>query len=101
MYSVYVGHSTPNMAVRRTRRPRFCSGRSLRRLGSPLNARRWAPDERHREGTERHLRGSVRVRGLATIADIPTEEFNALIASLQKEGWCRIYKYMGFDAWID
>jgi hypothetical protein len=26
----------PNMALQRTRRPRFCSGRSLR---SPLNAR--------------------------------------------------------------
>ena len=30
---------TPNMALQRTRRPRFRSGRSLRSLGSPLNAR--------------------------------------------------------------
>jgi hypothetical protein len=29
---------TPNMALQRTRRPRFRSGRSLRSLGSPLNA---------------------------------------------------------------
>jgi hypothetical protein len=31
--------SSPNMALQRTRRPRFRSGRSLRSLGSPLNAR--------------------------------------------------------------
>ncbi len=30
---------TPNMALQRTRRPRIRSGRSLRSLGSPLNAR--------------------------------------------------------------
>ena len=29
----------PNMALQRTRRPSLCSGRSLRSLGSPLNAR--------------------------------------------------------------
>jgi len=29
----------PNMALQRTRRPRYRSGRSLRSLGSPLNAR--------------------------------------------------------------
>src|SRR5512144_1840370 len=29
----------PNMALQRTRRPRIRSGRSLRSLGSPLNAR--------------------------------------------------------------
>jgi hypothetical protein len=29
----------PNMALQRTRRPRVRSGRSLRSLGSPLNAR--------------------------------------------------------------
>jgi hypothetical protein len=29
----------PNMALQRTRRPRFRSGRSLCSLGSPLNAR--------------------------------------------------------------
>jgi hypothetical protein len=33
-----VGQS-PNMALQRTRRPRYRSGRSLRSLGSPLNAR--------------------------------------------------------------
>jgi hypothetical protein len=31
-------HLPPNMALQRTRRPRFRSGRSLRSLGSPLNA---------------------------------------------------------------
>jgi hypothetical protein len=31
--------SPPNMALQRTRRPRIRSGRSLRSLGSPLNAR--------------------------------------------------------------
>jgi hypothetical protein len=30
---------SPNMALQRTRRPRIRSGRSLRSLGSPLNAR--------------------------------------------------------------
>jgi hypothetical protein len=29
---------TPNMALQRTRRPSLRSGRSLRSLGSPLNA---------------------------------------------------------------
>jgi hypothetical protein len=29
----------PNMALQRNRRPRLRSGRSLRSLGSPLNAR--------------------------------------------------------------
>ena len=33
-----VGQS-PNMALQRTRRPSLRSGRSLRSLGSPLNAR--------------------------------------------------------------
>ena len=31
--------SAPNMALQQTRRPRIRSGRSLRSLGSPLNAR--------------------------------------------------------------
>jgi TonB family protein len=35
----YQGPQAPNMALQRTRRPRFRSGRSLRSLGSPLNAR--------------------------------------------------------------
>ena len=30
---------TPNMALQRTRRPRYRTGRSLRSLGAPLNAR--------------------------------------------------------------
>jgi hypothetical protein len=34
-----VNRHAPNMALQRTRRPRFRSGRSLRSLGSPLNAR--------------------------------------------------------------
>ncbi len=33
------GYGAPNMALQRTRRPRLRSGRSLRSLGSPLNAR--------------------------------------------------------------
>ena len=33
------GNQPPNMALQRTRRPRCRSGRSLRSLGSPLNAR--------------------------------------------------------------
>jgi hypothetical protein len=33
------GELPPNMALQRTRRPRIRSGRSLRSLGSPLNAR--------------------------------------------------------------
>jgi hypothetical protein len=38
---------------------------------------------------------------LATIADIPTERFNALRAQLLAEGWAQTYEYTGFDAWID
>jgi hypothetical protein len=34
----YQDRSASNMALQRTRRPRFRSGRSLRSLGSPLNA---------------------------------------------------------------
>ena len=40
-------------------------------------------------------------RRLATISDIPTEQFNALVAALESEGWRRTYEYAGFDAWID
>jgi LmbE family N-acetylglucosaminyl deacetylase len=36
----------PNMALQRTRRPRVRSGRSLRSLGSPLNARPFGGQER-------------------------------------------------------
>jgi hypothetical protein len=42
----------PNMALQRTRRPRFRSGRSLRSIGSPLNAR---PLAAAREGLVRLL----------------------------------------------
>jgi hypothetical protein len=38
-YSAHLWALPANMALQRTRRPRFRSGRSLRSLGSPLNAR--------------------------------------------------------------
>lgn len=51
------------------------------------------------------LRGMAMLRfrllGLATINDIPTEQFNALIESLLQSGWRKTYSYDGFDAWID
>jgi hypothetical protein len=37
----------PNMALQRTRCPRLRSGRSLRSLGSPLNARPFGDQIRH------------------------------------------------------
>jgi len=37
----------PNMALQRTRRPRIRSGRSLRSLGSPLNAQPFGDQIRH------------------------------------------------------
>ena len=42
-----------------------------------------------------------RIRGLASITDIPTEKFNELILALQNDGWKKTYEYSGFDAWID
>lgn len=39
--------------------------------------------------------------GLATIRDIPTEQFNSLLKSLTGSGWRETYVYDGFDAWID
>lgn len=42
-----------------------------------------------------------RVRGLATIPDIPTDEFHALIGTLEADGWKKIHEYRGFDSWID
>ncbi len=42
-----------------------------------------------------------RLLGLATIKDIPTERFNALLAELLSSGWKETYRYGGFDAWID
>lgn len=42
-----------------------------------------------------------RVLRLATIKDIPTERFNALLVKLQSRGWRKTGEYTGFDAWID
>ena len=53
----------------------------------------------------RFLRALAKMRfrflGLATIKDIETEEFNALIQKLQDAGWKKTHEYDGFDAWID
>lgn len=53
----------------------------------------------------RLIRSSAKLRlkalGLATIKDIPTEQFNSLIESLISSGWHKTYVYDGFDAWID
>lgn len=42
-----------------------------------------------------------RLLGLATIKDIPTEQFNDIIRGLIDEHWTKTYEYTGFDAWID
>ena len=42
-----------------------------------------------------------RILGLATIKDIPTDQFNALAEQLIASGWKKTYEYAGFDAWID
>ena len=42
-----------------------------------------------------------RVLGLATIKDIPTDQFNSLARQLIASGWKKTYEYAGFDAWID
>ena len=42
-----------------------------------------------------------RLLGLATIKDIPTEQFNDILLSLIEEQWIKIYEYTGFDAWVD
>lgn len=42
-----------------------------------------------------------RLLGLATIKDIPTEQFNEIIRSLVKRGWIPGSEYAGHDAWID
>jgi len=39
--------------------------------------------------------------GLATIKDIPTDEFRNLVLELRSKGWFKTYEYSGFDAWID
>ncbi len=39
--------------------------------------------------------------GLATIKDIPSERFNAIIEELRADGWRLTAQYEGVDAWID
>ena len=46
-------------------------------------------------------RVQFRLRGLATIPEIPTAEFNRLVEELQVMGWHKAYEYSGPDAWID
>ena len=38
---------------------------------------------------------------LATVKDIPTEQFNSLVEALIQQGWSKSYVYDGIDAWID
>jgi hypothetical protein len=42
-----------------------------------------------------------RVLGLATIKDIPTEQFNSLVKELGTRGWRKTGEYEGLDAGID
>ena len=42
-----------------------------------------------------------RLLGLATIPNIPTARFNALVETLISEGWQPTTEYRGIDAWID
>ena len=42
-----------------------------------------------------------RLLGLATIKDIPTDQFNEIIRALIDDGWKLTSHYSGFDAWID
>ena len=42
-----------------------------------------------------------RLLGLATIKDIPTDQFNQIIKSLVQDGWTVESEYSGHDAWID
>lgn len=42
-----------------------------------------------------------RLRGLATIKDIPTGELKRIWECLIEEGWQQSQMYDGFDAWID
>ena len=53
----------------------------------------------------RFLRTMAKLRfkilGLATVKDIPTEKFGALIKKLGSVGWQPTSQYSGFDAWID
>ncbi len=47
----------PNMALQRTRRPRIRSGRSLRSLGSPLNAQPLCVGKFDQRGRRSHRSG--------------------------------------------
>ena len=42
-----------------------------------------------------------RVLGLATIQDVPTEQFRGIERQLVAAGWNKTYEYAGVDAWID
>jgi hypothetical protein len=42
-----------------------------------------------------------RILGLATIKDIPTEQFKHIAEDLIAAGWRKTYEYIGIDAWID
>lgn len=46
-------------------------------------------------------KAKFRILNHATIKDIPTERFNAIIRQLKTDGWKQTYEYSGFDAWID
>lgn len=85
----------------------------LRRIAQTLlihtwHARRQEPAEKAKAGESALARAyryfaKLRFRslGLATIKDIPTDNFNALMGSLQASGWHKTYEYDGMDAWID
>lgn len=42
-----------------------------------------------------------RLLNLATIRDIPTDQFTALARDLAAKGWRKYGEYDNFDAWID
>ena len=42
-----------------------------------------------------------KILGLATIKDIPTDQFNSIIETMILAGWEKTYEYSGFDAWVD
>ncbi|MDJ0656135.1 MAG: hypothetical protein QNJ40_18375 [Xanthomonadales bacterium] len=46
-------------------------------------------------------KAKFRLMGLATIRDVPTDQFNALLQSLVDAGWQPQSAYSGVDAWID
>lgn len=53
----------------------------------------------------RSLRSLAKLRfralGLATIKDLPTDQFNDVARKLVALGWRKTGEYTGFDAWID